>query len=61
MGVDTAKQTDEVTHALAVADALGRTLKNKNSMTKFDDITDGLKELDMDHYDEEDEGILEPI
>uniref|UniRef100_A0A2C9UUK8 Uncharacterized protein n=1 Tax=Manihot esculenta TaxID=3983 RepID=A0A2C9UUK8_MANES len=57
MGVDTAKQTDEVTHALAVADALGRTLRNKNSMTKFDDITDGLKELDMDHYDEEDEGI----
>ncbi|XP_058006041.1 uncharacterized WD repeat-containing protein C17D11.16 isoform X2 [Hevea brasiliensis] len=57
MDVDTAKQTDEVTHALAVADALGRTTKNKNSVTKFDDITDGLKELDMDHYDEEDKGI----
>ncbi|KAF2285004.1 hypothetical protein GH714_034587 [Hevea brasiliensis] len=57
MDVDTAKQTDEVTHALAVADALGGTTKNKNSVTKFDDITDGLKELDMDHYDEEDEGI----
>ncbi|KAF3440723.1 hypothetical protein FNV43_RR19009 [Rhamnella rubrinervis] len=25
--------------------------------TEFNDITDGLRELDMDHYDEEDEGI----
>lgn len=54
MDVDTSK----VTHALAVADALGRTQKNNNSATKFDDIADGLKELDMERYDDEDEGIL---
>lgn len=30
----------------------------KESEAKFEDITDGLKELDMDHYDDEDEGIL---
>ncbi|XP_050229690.1 uncharacterized WD repeat-containing protein C17D11.16 [Mercurialis annua] len=56
MEVDTSKQTDEVSQALAVADALGRAPKNK-STAKFDDITEGLKELDMDNYDEEDEGI----
>ncbi|KAF2312341.1 hypothetical protein GH714_034301 [Hevea brasiliensis] len=57
MDVDTAKQTDEATHALAVAEALGRTPKNNNSATKFDDIADGLKELDMERYDDEDEGV----
>ncbi|KAH7569531.1 hypothetical protein JRO89_XS06G0180100 [Xanthoceras sorbifolium] len=57
MDVDAAKQTDEVSQALAVADALGKTSKSKNSGTKFDDIADGLKELDMDHYDDEDEGV----
>lgn len=57
MDVDASKQTDEVTHALAVADALGKSSKNNKSAAKFDDITDGLKELDMDNYDEEDEGM----
>uniref|UniRef100_A0A2P2MFC8 WD-repeat protein n=1 Tax=Rhizophora mucronata TaxID=61149 RepID=A0A2P2MFC8_RHIMU len=57
MEVDAAKQTDEVSHALAVADALGRAYKSTKSQTDFDDIADGLKELDMDHYDDEDEGI----
>ncbi|XP_043696545.1 periodic tryptophan protein 1 homolog isoform X2 [Telopea speciosissima] len=56
MDVDAAKQTDEVSHALAAADALGKTL-NTSSGTNFQDITDGLRELDMDHYDEEDDGI----
>ena len=41
-------------HALAAADALGKT--PKNSGTSFMDITDGLKELDMDNYDDEDAG-----
>ncbi|KDP33212.1 hypothetical protein JCGZ_12734 [Jatropha curcas] len=57
MEVDTSKQTDEVKQALAVADALGRTPENNKPTTKFDDITNGLKELDMDNYDEEDEDI----
>ncbi|KDP44207.1 hypothetical protein JCGZ_05674 [Jatropha curcas] len=57
MEVDTSKQTDEVKQALAVAEALGRPPKNNKPRTKLDDITDGLKELDMDNYDEENEGI----
>ncbi|KDP27722.1 hypothetical protein JCGZ_19981 [Jatropha curcas] len=57
MEVDTSKQTDEAKQALAIADALGRTPKNKKPITKFDDITDGLKEVDLHNYNEEDEGI----
>ncbi|XP_065851279.1 uncharacterized protein [Euphorbia lathyris] len=57
MDLDTSEHTDEVTQALAVAEALGRTPQNKQPATKFDDITDGLKELDMDNYDDEDDGI----
>uniref|UniRef100_A0A2P2MFG3 Uncharacterized protein MANES_12G078200 n=2 Tax=Rhizophora mucronata TaxID=61149 RepID=A0A2P2MFG3_RHIMU len=57
MESDAAKQTDEVSHALAVADALGRASKSGKSHANLDDIADGLKELDMDHYDDEDEGI----
>lgn len=53
---DEAKQSDDASQAVAVAKALGKTSKSKNSGTKFDDITDGLKELDMDHYDDEDDG-----
>lgn len=56
MGVEENEQGDNVSHALAVANALGKTSKSKNSGDKFDDITDGLKELDMDNYDDEDEG-----
>lgn len=55
MDVDAAKQDDIVAQALAAADALGKT--PNNSGTGFLDITDGLKELDMDHYDDEDAGI----
>lgn len=55
MDADAVKQDDTVAHALAAADALGKT--PKNSGTSFLDITDGLKELDMDHYDDEDDGI----
>ncbi|XP_059650930.1 uncharacterized WD repeat-containing protein C17D11.16-like isoform X1 [Cornus florida] len=57
MNVDAAKQADEVAHALAAADALGKASKNTTSETNFENITDGLRELDMEHYDEEDDGI----
>ncbi|XAR71034.1 hypothetical protein NMG60_11028114 [Bertholletia excelsa] len=50
-------QGDEVAQALAAADALGKTSKSTVSMTNFQDITDGLQELDMDHYDEEDDDV----
>ncbi|GLT53034.1 hypothetical protein SLA2020_263310 [Shorea laevis] len=57
MDVDAAKQTDEIACALEVADALGRTSNSSKLATSFDDVTNGLKELDMEHYDEEDDGI----
>ncbi|XP_077220397.1 uncharacterized protein LOC143854372 [Tasmannia lanceolata] len=57
MDIDAAKQTDEVAHALAMAEAVGKTSRNTNSSNNFVDITDGLRELDMDHYDEEDDGV----
>ncbi|KAM6554390.1 hypothetical protein CsatB_015152 [Cannabis sativa] len=34
-----------------------KTSKDSDSEAKFNDITDGLKELDMDNYDDEDDGI----
>ncbi|KAF7831609.1 putative WD repeat-containing protein C17D11.16 [Senna tora] len=52
MDVETNKQGDEVAQALNVAEALG-----KASTEKCDEITLGLKELDMEHYDDEDEGV----
>ncbi|CAK7338048.1 unnamed protein product [Dovyalis caffra] len=55
MDVDNANQTDEVSQAIAVANALGRSSKVNKSETRFDDIADGLKELDMDNYDDEDD------
>ncbi|XP_044470716.1 periodic tryptophan protein 1 homolog [Mangifera indica] len=57
MGSEDVEQIDEVSQALAVADALGKSSKSKSSGTKLDDIADGLKELDMDRYDDEDEGV----
>lgn len=52
MDVGPNEQDDEVKQALSVADMLGKT-----SEEKFDDITLGLRELDMENYDEEDEGV----
>ncbi|XP_061953685.1 uncharacterized protein LOC133676120 [Populus nigra] len=57
MDVDAAKQTGEVSQALAIANALDRSSKVNKSETKFDDIADGLQELDMDNYDDEEDGI----
>lgn len=47
---DANKQNDEVAHALTVAGAIGKP-SNGNS----DNITDALKDLNMDNYDEEDD------
>ncbi|GMY22606.1 periodic tryptophan protein 1 like [Fagus crenata] len=57
MDVDAAKEAGEVAQALEVADALGRTSNIAKSKTSFDNIGDGLRELDMENYDEEDDGI----
>ncbi|KAF3640446.1 putative protein TPX2-like [Capsicum annuum] len=57
MHVDESKENedDEVAHALAAADALGKA--TQVACVGADDIADGLKELDMDNYDEEEDGI----
>ncbi|KAK9284757.1 hypothetical protein L1049_023934 [Liquidambar formosana] len=57
MDVDAAKQVDEVAHALAAADVLKQTSNKTNSGANFLDIADSLRELDMENYDEEDDGI----
>ncbi|CAI9784857.1 unnamed protein product [Fraxinus pennsylvanica] len=54
MEVDALMQ-DEVAHAMAAANALGKASKSTNPET--DSIADALKELDMDYYDEEDDGV----
>ncbi|CAL9098222.1 unnamed protein product [Musa textilis] len=55
MDVDTSKEADEVAHALAAAEALSNNQGDKSS--DFQDIADGLRELDMDNYDDEDDDI----
>ncbi|XP_073143509.1 uncharacterized protein [Henckelia pumila] len=47
--------TDELVNALAAADALGKA--PSNSKLETDGLTDALKELDMDNYDDEDDGV----
>ncbi|KAM3708922.1 hypothetical protein ACJW31_02G133300 [Castanea mollissima] len=56
-GDDASNEAGEVAQALEVADALGRPSNTAKSGTSFDSITDGLRELDMENYDEEDDGI----
>ncbi|KAK1266792.1 Histone-binding protein MSI1 [Acorus gramineus] len=48
---------DEINHALAAADALGQTSASMNLGNSLRAVTDDLKELDMDHYDDEDDGV----
>ncbi|XP_042411551.1 uncharacterized WD repeat-containing protein C17D11.16-like [Zingiber officinale] len=55
MDVDASIEEDEVVHALAAAKALSN--KADKSSSCFPDIADSLRELDMDHYDDEDDGI----
>ncbi|VVB12529.1 unnamed protein product [Arabis nemorensis] len=51
-------QISEVDHAKAVAEAFGKSSKSKTSTSmEVDEVAEGLKELDMDNYDEEDDGI----
>ncbi|KAI4304037.1 hypothetical protein MLD38_039601 [Melastoma candidum] len=57
MELDNTKKANEVSQALAVANALGRASKITNDKAGFDAIADGLRELNMDNYDEEDEDI----
>lgn len=56
MNVDAFNQDDELARALSAADALGKA--SKSAKPETDSLTDALKELDMDHYDEEDDGIF---
>lgn len=54
-------QISEVDRAKAVAEAFGKSSKSKNASSlsmELDDVADGLKELDMDNYDEEDDGTF---
>ena len=53
------EEISEVDHAKAVAEALGKSSKSKavSSSMEVDKVSQGLKELDMDNYDEEDDEI----
>ncbi|XP_059066869.1 uncharacterized WD repeat-containing protein C17D11.16 isoform X2 [Cryptomeria japonica] len=57
MVVETNKSKDAVAMALAAADAIGNKSVEFPRELKVDEIADGLKELDMEHYDDDDEGI----
>ncbi|XP_057788717.1 uncharacterized protein LOC131005698 [Salvia miltiorrhiza] len=52
---DELSQNNELSHALSAANALGKVLKTGNPET--DILSEALKELDMDNYDEEDDGV----
>lgn len=55
------EENSEVVHAKTVAEALGRTSNSKNASSSMEvnDLNEDLmKELDMDNYDEEDDGKL---
>ncbi|KAF2577477.1 hypothetical protein F2Q68_00006199 [Brassica cretica] len=49
------EEISEVDHAKAVAEASNS--KKASSTMEVDDVAAGMKELDMDNYDEEDDGI----
>ncbi|XP_010439794.1 PREDICTED: uncharacterized WD repeat-containing protein C17D11.16-like [Camelina sativa] len=57
---DDEEENSEVAHAKAVAEEFGKSFKTKNANSSMEvdgEVADGLKELDMDNYDEEDDGI----
>lgn len=60
MDAEAAKKGEVVSQALAAADALGKASKSTTSSSNFQDITDGLQELNMEDYDDEDDGISLP-
>ncbi|KAL6527649.1 hypothetical protein OROMI_029460 [Orobanche minor] len=55
MSVDAVQQDDELARALSAANALGK--GSKSSKGDADSLTDALDELDMDNYDNEDDGV----
>ncbi|XP_019456056.1 PREDICTED: uncharacterized WD repeat-containing protein C17D11.16-like [Lupinus angustifolius] len=55
---DEEEKEDEVSHALAVAEAIGGGVVVSNT-NKYDDIALALKDLDMDNYDDEDDQGVE--
>ncbi|XP_075487916.1 uncharacterized protein LOC142527084 [Primulina tabacum] len=55
MDSNASKKDDELVNALAAADALGKA--SNSTKMETDGLTDALKELDMDNYDEEDDGV----
>ncbi|CAA0816714.1 Transducin/WD40 repeat-like superfamily protein [Striga hermonthica] len=55
MNVDAVSQEDELSRALSAASALGKA--SKSSKMESDSLADALKELDMDNYDEDDDGV----
>ncbi|EPS62095.1 hypothetical protein M569_12697, partial [Genlisea aurea] len=55
LDTDECHEDDELRRALSVADALGKASGSSKSESDF--LTDALKELDMDNYDEEDDGV----
>ncbi|KAL1541949.1 hypothetical protein AAHA92_26100 [Salvia divinorum] len=54
MSDDEFGQDDDLSNALSAANALGKAIKTGNP--EADSLTDALKELDMDNYDDEDDG-----
>lgn len=56
MSFDANSLSEELSHALSAANALGKALKTGKPET--DSLTEALNELDMDNYDEEDDGIF---
>ncbi|CAH8345826.1 unnamed protein product [Eruca vesicaria subsp. sativa] len=50
-------EISEVDRAKAVAEAFGKSSNSKSSSMEVDEMSAAMKELDMDNYDEEDDGI----
>ncbi|XP_023755067.1 uncharacterized protein LOC111903523 isoform X1 [Lactuca sativa] len=57
MSVDASKQPAEIEQALGAANALGKASTRKAGGSDLRDIADGLDELNMDDYDDEDDAI----
>ncbi|KAG5413418.1 hypothetical protein IGI04_000985 [Brassica rapa subsp. trilocularis] len=53
-------QISEVERAKAVAEAFGKSSNSKSSSMEVDEVAAAMKELDMDNYDEEDDGTPLP-
>lgn len=57
MSVDVSKQPAEIEQALGAANAMGKLSIGKAGGSTHTDIADGLDELNMDDYDDEDDAI----